>query len=84
MIGRPAATRKIPAFGTRNDKLATFQYHSITPIAGTRSPQISLPRSGTLDELGADLGRARQRREIKFADWPNVAVSSKMLIKWRF
>ena len=39
--------------------------------------------SQSVSELGADLGRARQRREIKFADWPTVAAPFKMLIKWR-
>ena len=57
----------------------------------TRSPRLlahaalksRCREAAPLDELGADLGRARQHREIKFADWPNVAVSSKMLIRWR-
>src|SRR6516162_4796389 len=40
-------------------------------MAGTRG---SLPRSGTAGRAG---------RWILVADWPKVAVSSKMLIKWR-
>src|SRR5262249_15034946 len=59
----------------------------------TRSPRLlahaalksRCREAAPLDELGADLGRAQQRRGIKnlspFADWPNVAVRSKLLIK---
>src|SRR5262245_66557012 len=69
----------------RNDKLAAL--HSITAIAGTAALKSRCREAAPLDELGADLGRAQQRRGIKnlspFADWPNVAVSSKMLIKCR-
>jgi hypothetical protein len=58
----------------------------------TRSPRwlahaARCREAAPLDELGAVLGRAQQRREIRnlspFADWPNVGVSSKMLTKWR-
>src|SRR6516165_5531029 len=58
----------------------------------TRSPRwlahaARCREAAPLDELGADLGRAQERREIRnlspLADWPDVAVSSKMLIKCR-
>ena len=58
----------------------------------TRSPRwlahaARCREAAPLDELGADLGRAQERREIRnlspFAAWPNVAVRFKMLIKWR-